>query len=231
MKKVIRRGVFETNSSSTHSLAIVKDGENKPEEISFEIRSDRAKMALLFGLIENSKHEDTTSFKKKWEKLLLRFKEQAILAFCEKLGLSREMALREIEYEAFADTELYKILGDEAALEKYLDKSMYFKAAYKESGEGDIVRFAEKYFIEDYKRARELIGRFRCDAHFMNGCLIECDCGFHSYIRIANNLGISLTDTDEELLAAAKRYLDDGTGVYATEWNAGIILEVTGEVY
>ena len=35
----------------------------------------------------------------------------------------------------------------------------------------------------------------------------------------------------EELLAAARRYLDDGCRVYATEWNAGIILEVTGEVY
>ena len=40
MKTVIRKGVFETNSSSTHSLSLKNtDSNNENEEVSFEIRS------------------------------------------------------------------------------------------------------------------------------------------------------------------------------------------------
>lgn len=60
MKKVIRHSVFETNSSSTHSLSIKKCSPltNKPEkDCSFEIRSPLCKVVWLWGLIDNAQEE------------------------------------------------------------------------------------------------------------------------------------------------------------------------------
>ena len=61
MKTVIRKGVFETNSSSTHSLSLkkVKNPESSEidKEASFEIRSPLAKTVLMLGLIDNADDE------------------------------------------------------------------------------------------------------------------------------------------------------------------------------
>lgn len=60
MKRVARKGVFETNSSSTHSLTIKKAGKkcNKVEKgASFEIRSPFAKMMQILGLIDNAERD------------------------------------------------------------------------------------------------------------------------------------------------------------------------------
>ena len=63
MKTVIRKGVFETNSSSTHSLSLKKSTEKEVEKgASFEIRSKEAKITLLFGLIENAEMEYDSLF-------------------------------------------------------------------------------------------------------------------------------------------------------------------------
>lgn len=58
MKKVIRHGVFETNSSSTHSLSIKQCSSNEPieENCSFEIRSRLAKVVWLLGHIDNAEN-------------------------------------------------------------------------------------------------------------------------------------------------------------------------------
>lgn len=68
MKRVIRKGVFETNSSSTHSLSLVKNASRNDkveENISFEIRSNLAKTVFLLGLIDNAEYE----FRYKWQYL------------------------------------------------------------------------------------------------------------------------------------------------------------------
>lgn len=63
MKSVIRKGVFETNSSSTHSLSLRKvTSKEVDKDASFEIRSNEAKIALLFGLIENAEMEYNSLF-------------------------------------------------------------------------------------------------------------------------------------------------------------------------
>lgn len=61
MKRTIRRGVFETNSSSSHSLTIkkmTKDEKNVIEEdASFEIRSPLAKAVQILGLTDNAERD------------------------------------------------------------------------------------------------------------------------------------------------------------------------------
>ncbi|MBR3890438.1 MAG: hypothetical protein IKJ30_00015 [Bacilli bacterium] len=57
MKRVIRRGVFETNSSSSHSLSLVRVERNASKvkkDVSFEIRSRVAKAVFILGLIDNA---------------------------------------------------------------------------------------------------------------------------------------------------------------------------------
>ena len=58
MKTVIRDGVFETNSSSTHTLTLRKKN-TKKVNCSFQIRSRVAKMVMLLGLINNAEDEFT----------------------------------------------------------------------------------------------------------------------------------------------------------------------------
>lgn len=66
MKKVIRRNVFETNSSSTHSLTIKKQKLLKTidKDASFEIRSPLRKTVWLLGIIDNAqkRYDDTLYF-------------------------------------------------------------------------------------------------------------------------------------------------------------------------
>ena len=61
MKRVIRKGVFETNSSSSHSLTIRKSskmqGDVIDEDASFEIRSPLAKVVQMLGLIDNAEND------------------------------------------------------------------------------------------------------------------------------------------------------------------------------
>ena len=60
MKRVIRRGVFETNSSSSHSLSLVETKRNTKKvkkNVSFEVRSRTAKTVLMLGLIDNAEYE------------------------------------------------------------------------------------------------------------------------------------------------------------------------------
>ena len=65
MKKVIRRGVFETNSSSTHSLTLKISEQGEANEVekgaSFEIRSPLAKIVQMLGLIDNAEREYLSS--------------------------------------------------------------------------------------------------------------------------------------------------------------------------
>ena len=64
MKTLIRKSVFETNSSSTHSLTLkkVNASENTIQEnASFEIRSALAKMVCFWGLLYHAESEYQTS--------------------------------------------------------------------------------------------------------------------------------------------------------------------------
>ncbi len=60
MKRVARKGVFETNSSSSHSLTIKKVGKHDTKvekDASFEIRSPLAKTVQMLGLISNAERQ------------------------------------------------------------------------------------------------------------------------------------------------------------------------------
>ena len=61
MKRVVRIGVFETNSSSTHSLSIEFGGCKPTDAVdkntSFEIRTPFAKAMQMIGLVSNAESD------------------------------------------------------------------------------------------------------------------------------------------------------------------------------
>ena len=58
MKTVIRKGVFETNSSSTHAISFKKSkSKSILKDASFEIRSKEAKIVQLLGFIDNAEYD------------------------------------------------------------------------------------------------------------------------------------------------------------------------------
>jgi len=231
MKTTIRKGVFETNSSSTHSLSI-SDSASENEQISFEICSREAKIVLLWGLIENAEFNTINSYQEKLKKKILELSEQIIKAYCDLSDKTKEEALLEIDYEAFSNTYLRKKLNDEGALKEYLKEDEQFAKEFKADGQNDIVAFANKYFVDGYKEFKKLTnGRFRCDMYFQNGCLNDCTCGFESFDRIACQLGISIYSTEEELYQKALEYLSDDFKILAKEYHGGFNLEITGEKY
>lgn len=89
MKKQVRRGVFETNSSSTHSICIAKDSElDLPQKLHFEFgefgwecrtfNSMTEKASYLYtGLIDNNRKED-------WAKIFELLKSKGIEVTAEE---------------------------------------------------------------------------------------------------------------------------------------------------
>lgn len=58
MKTVIRKGVFETNSSSTHAISFKKSkSKSILKDASFEIRSKEAKIVQLLGFLNNAEYD------------------------------------------------------------------------------------------------------------------------------------------------------------------------------
>lgn len=247
MKTVIRRGVFETNSSSTHSLSIF--GTPKLEdEASFEICSPKAKMVTLLGLIDNAEpyvDPDDEPYEEQDEEpneepnkydytraLVYRFKEQAMKRYLEITSFTYEEAMAELEYEAFGYPEIREIWDDREALKKYRKRNYTFDREYEMSDIKDIVEFAHKYFYESFEENKRLMGaRFRCDLYFSNGCLDVCTCAYDSFGGIAKGLGINIQDSDEQLYERAVAFLSDECKILANEYYCGFYLEKTGHKY
>ena len=233
MKIAIRKGVFETNSSSTHSLALGR-GDESPKremEVSFEVCSPLAKVFMLFGFVENA--GCYCSGAKGWPRdIVLRFKDAAVKVLAEILGITEEEALSEIECEAFGNRAVKNALGNEANLREVLKTETVFAAEFKDSKEKDLVKFAEEYYKSDLERFKTMTGaKYRCDSYFYNGCLMECDCGFESYRAMVSKFGLGRYDTEEDLIAKARDFLSDDVRILCEELNAGIIPMTTGEKY
>ncbi|MBQ4510409.1 MAG: hypothetical protein II984_06760 [Clostridia bacterium] len=58
MKTVVRKGVFETNSSSTHAISFKKSkSKSILKDASFEIRSKEAKIVQFLGFLNNAEYD------------------------------------------------------------------------------------------------------------------------------------------------------------------------------
>ena len=240
MKTVIRKGVFETNSSSTHAISIKKSKEMEVSKgTTFEVRSKLAKMVQIIGLINNAECEcmsDDQKLKipKKLRlprELVLKFKEVLIDTYGDITNQTREQVVKEIEFEAFSDTYLKSILDDKSKLEEYKLDNFAFNMAFEESENSDIVEFAKQYYLEDCEKIKTMTGgKIRCDCYFNDGCLSECHCGMENYIKIKEALNINDNDTEAELKQKAQEFLSEETRFVAQEYWNGVYLEEDGDI-
>ena len=104
MKRVIRKCVFETNSSSSHSLTIKKvEGAPSPKvdsDVSFEIRSPLAKTVQLIGLADNAERDFCSlSMSIDEQDNIVLVKKEIIRAFSERFPEEMKNVTEEITSE------------------------------------------------------------------------------------------------------------------------------------
>lgn len=152
MKTVIRKGVFETNSSSTHSLSLQKvKNKEMDKDASFEIRSPLAKVVTMLGLIDNAETEFRHSFDIKDE-----FNDNAEEVKKETLEQIRkidESLLKDVNSDEISSYEIAQILTKIDNLERFYDVDKF----------DDFDEFIDKkmdfefFFYDDIKEQRILI--------------------------------------------------------------------------
>ena len=204
MKKVIREGVFETNSSSTHAVVFKKRESNEIERNSSrEIHTAFGKTAFLIGLInyaENFCYEEFVepdltkiieSFGEDWhDSMLSIFKKENPKILCAK----------------FKD----------AVISEYLNQSGLSYEAFEQ-------KLAQSSFAR--------VKKFTCAHFFTEGCLDDCTCPFEGFRGIARGLSLTYLSTDEDFKKKAKEYLSDDYIFTLTELYAGVSFVCDKKIY
>ena len=152
MKTVIRKGVFETNSSSTHSLSLQKvTNKEIDNDASFEIRSPLAKAVTMLGLIDNAEDEFRRPFYIKDE-----FNDNAERVKKETLDRIKEIDARLLENinpEEISSYEIAQILMKIDNLESFYNVEEFedFEdaEAFVENDFGDHNLEIQEYFEEN----------------------------------------------------------------------------------
>lgn len=169
MTKQIRQGVFETNSSSTHSICIAKDAElTIPKSLHFEfgefgwecntLQSIGEKASYLYtGLIANNRKEDS-------DNIIQLLKDKGIEVTVEEPIYENNSYTdsegKLVEYVSATNTGyvdhsdrmtpfLNAICGDEGKLMRYLFSDLSFVLTSNDNG-GDDVRINVSYPNDNY---------------------------------------------------------------------------------
>ena len=221
MKCVIRKGVFETNSSSTHSVTYGK----KPREYTYELASAWSRLYMLKALL-NATNEPWRHIPWDSDAEAYGSADEAAEAFDEAAEGMGELDEYE-EYEPKAEDgpsalqQLYdacvKVFCDtEGIAPEDLQNYLADKAVDNICDIPNKARFRE-YFLNNFDDPSCNL----CSCIFSEGTLDECTCGYDS-CRLANELFMDFIDCIENRYAAmAREYLYGRREMYVTEHYAG----------
>ena len=143
MKKQIRQGVFETNSSSTHSICIAKDVELIiPKGLHFEfgefgwnfdtLKSINQKASYLYtGLIVNDRQKD-------FNKIVEVLKKKDVIATYESIDDRTIWDCGYIDHSDKLTNFLNVICEDEEKLMRFLFSPMSFILTGNDNGDTDV---------------------------------------------------------------------------------------------
>ena len=206
MKKVIREGVFETNSSSTHAVAFKKRKGNQTEkDSSYELHTPFFKTLFIIGLCTHAKK------------------------FAHAYELDIELDLKEILGEDYDEEhcqahECEKIEGYEGQCEKFKNAVIkeFIKMENITQAEFD-KRFNESDFVYE--------GECDCRNFFDDDVLNDCTCPFDCYYSISKAFGLDGLTTEEEYLKKAKEVLSEGYKFVLQEYWQGCCLITKREIY
>ena len=201
MKKIIREGVFETNSSSTHSVVFKKKKDNKPEkESTYELHSPFAKTLFLIGLCTNADfytedYENDAEF---------------------ELDLEENESLQGDNKVVIEGPKTQCLKFKDAVINEYINMSKITQEEFKK-------QFEESDFTYE--------GECRCKNFFDDDVLNDCTCPFDGYYQIASQFGLNQLTTDEEYTEKAKEFLSDDFKFVLQEYWQGCCLLTTKEIY
>ena len=164
MKTVVRRGVFETNSSSTHSLSYHPgEDEDENEGFSFECRSSASRLLMIKAQINHClfdlRYENRVQ---KYIDLLPRFYDVCVQVYCEK--------------EKIDSTRIEDHLSEFAKKTFYADKTRRHQA-----------RYFKKYYYDESTDLCESF--FECGALRECSCLYDSVKHFlHYFFRTGTSI-------------------------------------------
>lgn len=249
MKKVIRRNVFETNSSSTHSLTIKKQKLFKTidKDASFEIRSPLRKTVWLLGLIDNAqkKYNDTLYFyfddeisNQILQSIIELVKSEPTLYQTLNNKYNNDILnnanifelhdkIIDLGYPHLATGKDFTYLTSYDTL-KFLNrfKDILIKA-YAKIKKTTIDEAKKEITIEAFKDSPkdcQNCNKISCIRYFKYKSIVECNCGFDNCSKILNSLAtfnIKITSTDEELIKGAKKFLSKKFKIVGLEYYEG----------
>ena len=211
MKEVIREGVFETNSSSAHSVTLKKYNK-EGEYCHFVIHSPLYKILFLRGLMANAeceldgtfywRNQDAEDYLKR-EGLTKEIARERLIA--QATEQYKSMKFSEEEISALKDKseyELCEIVGldatDELACVFSYDPIMPYRAFCCDFYKAVREVYCQNEGITDEqlsKKCNEMpYGedgnneyRVSCSQFFEDGAMESCNCGFGNYYDIASN--------------------------------------------
>lgn len=199
MKKVIREGVFETNSSSTHSVAFKKRRGNKTEkESSYELHSPFTKTLFLIGLCTHAEEtENCYSFDYN-EDCKFDLKEALSEDWSEELGIDETLST--MGYKGICQKFVTAVTNE------YIKLSGITKEEFTK-------QFNESEFVYD--------GECVCRNFFDDDVLNDCTCNLEDYYSIAKTFKLDELNSGEDFAKKAKEFLsDDYKFVLCEFWNA-----------
>lgn len=243
--QVVRYRVFETNSSSTHSLCIKKCTLNKKADnnASFEIRSIPAKIVWFRGLLLNALNEFdnkkqceyTKEIDQKVKTALLNIAKEELPDLYEKIfnyfskevidemnAFALQRFIISLDYKQILDTRSYDMKVN--AVCNYLleeDARLRFLSEFSNiliDAYMEIENISNKKALSNINK--ESRGKIGFCPYFEEGALQECYCGFEDSKALLSQLwqfNIDQNSTQEELLEGAKKFLSKDYKIVAEE--------------
>ena len=206
MRTVIRRGVFETNSSSTHSLTFT---DVAPKSYTFECKSAWSRLLMFKGVLNELRLEY------EWRKKDFEESDDEDTELIYDIDVSDDSFEKDLDelYDACVKVFCKEENVEPEKLVEYLS-NLYIG----ENGGGQYDKELKKYFCEHYAKK----GDGLCSMIFEEGCLFECDC----YLCRGNNLHDALFKSIkyDNLEDLAKKILYGEHSFFALEKYQGVIL-------
>ena len=201
MKSVIREGVFETNSSSTHSVSFVtREEKTVNPDSSYELHSPFAKLMFLIGLCENAAR---------------------IPSYYED---EPDEEQEEVAVELLGGEDIMPFTSDRDLCEMTLQAVKNEYMAMEGIGEEELNRrIAESEFTCE--------GMCLCRNFFDDDVLDSCTCPFEGYSGIVNSLKLYRLYTKNEFAEYARWFLAPEQKFVLKEYWCGMQLICSGEVY
>lgn len=232
MKRVIRKGIFETNSSSTHSLSF---GKGCPFDYEWSVDDIDEKFMLAIAVIDHALYDmcrwrdnyfeaDVKWAIEKLEEYLRDNYRDSYDRLVERYGLFKDISIRSVLYEfEVNDIEIPSSILENEHIEALWQSTLGTNCEL-------VLRFRNK-LVEEYlnrtnrntEEEREKFefdelydNGYSCSEWFIDGSLYKCDCGLHDIYEVYEKI-VGSVKTDEEIDKRVKEFFSEDYHFFGKE--------------